>query len=192
MDENLRREIEMLEQGIRDQKAKLTELWRRLPDDKIGEYTFETHDGAQVSLAELFGSHNDLILVHNMGKGCRYCTLWADGFTGLTKHLENRAAFVVVSKDPPNVQREFYESRGWNFRMVSSHGSTFNRDLGFETEDGGQQPGVSTFRKDDAGHIVRTAYRYFGPGDDFCAVWPMLDMLKKGADGWEPQYKYDD
>ena len=40
-----------------------------------------------------------------MGRGCSYCTLWADGFNGLRHHFEDRAAFVVVSPDTPEQQK---------------------------------------------------------------------------------------
>jgi len=29
-----------------------------------------------------------------------------------------------------------------------------------------------------------------GPGDDFCSVWHLFNLLPEGPDGWEPQYKY--
>jgi predicted dithiol-disulfide oxidoreductase (DUF899 family) len=182
--------IQTLERKIRADKRHLATLRKAAPHPEVPDYVFKAHDGTEIRLSEMFGAHKDLILVHNMGRGCRYCTLWADGFTGLTKHLENRAAFVVVSKDRVDMQREFYRGRGWNFRMYSSHESTFNRDMGFETEKGGQMPGVSAFRKDESGKIHRTGYTLFGPGDDFCALWPMLDLLADGPNNWEPQYQY--
>jgi predicted dithiol-disulfide oxidoreductase (DUF899 family) len=182
--------VEALEKKILKEKRQLTDLRRSLSPEAASDYALRTHDGSEIRLSEMFGAHSDLILVHNMGKGCPYCTLWADGFTGLVKHLENRVGFVVVSKDEVATQREFYESRGWNFRMYSSHGTSFNRDMRFETESGKQQPGVSAFHKDADGRIFRTGYTYFGPGDDFCAIWPMLDLLKSGPAGWEPKFTY--
>ena len=38
----------------------------------------------------------DLIVIHNMGASCPYCTLWADGFNGIYDHLADRAAFVAL------------------------------------------------------------------------------------------------
>ena len=182
--------IVALEEKLLKEKQELAALRKQQPPEAVADYVFKAHDGSQIKLSEMFGAHKNLILIHNMGKGCRYCTLWADGFVGFKNHLENRAAFVVVSKDPFDIQRDFYNSRGWNFRMYSSHGTTFNRDVSFETETGGQMPGVSAFYKDESGRMFRTAYTYFGPGDDFCAVWPMLDLLKDGPAGWEPKYQY--
>jgi predicted dithiol-disulfide oxidoreductase (DUF899 family) len=180
----------MLDDTIREQKQNLVALRRKAKPEPVGAYTFTDHNGARVMLTELFGDKSDLLLIHNMGRHCAYCTLWADGLNGLTPHLENRAAFVVVSKDDPETQKSFYQSRGWTFRMVSSFGTTFNSDLGFEDATGHQMPGVSAFYKDAAGQVTRTGYAYFGPGDDFCALWPMLDLLEEGAAGWAPKFAY--
>jgi predicted dithiol-disulfide oxidoreductase (DUF899 family) len=55
--------------------------------------------------------------------------MWADGFTGTVPQLQDRAAFVVVSPDSPEIQQAFAQSRGWNFRMLSGQGSTFIKDM---------------------------------------------------------------
>lgn len=185
-----RAQIQELEKKVLEDKKKLVELRRKAPNEKVSDYTFVAHDGSEIKLSDMFGANQDLILVHNMGQSCSYCTLWADGFIGLTKHLENRAGFVVVSKDEYATQRSFYKSRGWNFKMYSSDGSTFNKDMGFEDDKGSQMPGISAFHKDENGTIWRTGSTWFGPEDDFCAVWPMLDLLKDGPNDWAPKFEY--
>jgi hypothetical protein len=30
----------------------------------------------------------------------------------------------------------------------------------------------------------------FGPGDDFCSVWHLLEQFKDGANKWQPQFDY--
>jgi predicted dithiol-disulfide oxidoreductase (DUF899 family) len=172
-------------------RKKLVELRSAQPAKEVTDYTLSTPDGSPVPLSEFFGDKNDLIVVHNMGKGCRYCTLWADGFNGIYRHLSDRAGFVVVSYDPPDVMKAFAESRDWQFAMASNHGSQFADDMGFVSDKGQPQPGVSTFHRDSKGVITRIAHGYFGPGDDFCALWHMFDMLKSGSDDWEPQYTYE-
>jgi predicted dithiol-disulfide oxidoreductase (DUF899 family) len=188
--EELQVQIADMEKNILEEKKKLTKLRKELQPEEVQEYTFTAHNGAKVTLSEMFGSHDDLIMVHNMGKSCPYCTLWADGFIGVVKHLENRAGFVVISKDDPKTQKEFYDSRGWNFKMYSSHDNTFNKDMKMEAEDGKQWPGISAFHKEKDGTIYRTGFTYFGPGDDFSAIWHMFDLLKGGPDGWQPKYTY--
>jgi predicted dithiol-disulfide oxidoreductase (DUF899 family) len=183
-------EIEALEQELLALKKRIVEAKQALPRRTVEDYTFSQPGGESVRLSELFGDKADLILVHNMGTGCPYCTLWADGFIGVLKHLENRAAFVVVSPDSPEVQQRFHDGRGWNFRMVSAKGTSFNKDMDFEGTDGSPYPGVTTFHREADGSIVRIASAPFGPGDDFCIVWPFLELLADGANEWEPKYKY--
>jgi predicted dithiol-disulfide oxidoreductase (DUF899 family) len=158
--------------------------------EPVQNYAFEATEGSRTMLSELFGDRKDLIIIHNMGWECAYCTLWADGFNGVLPHLESRAAFVVVSPDDPKTQRDFAASRGWKFRMVSCGANTFAEDMGFVRQPEGYWPGVSAFRKNKDGTIVRTGRAEIGPGDNFCAVWHLFDLLADGTDGWEPRYLY--
>ena len=186
----MQKEIEKIEQEIAEKKKQLADLRKKITPQPVQDYTFKDFNGNQIKLSDFFGDKEELILVHNMGKACAYCTLWADGFNGVQHHLDNRAAFVVISKDAPLVQKEFYESRGWKFRMYSSSETTFNKDMGFETEEGDQQPGVSVFTKDKSGTIFRHTQTYFGPGDNYCIAWGLFDLLPKSSNNWHPKYKY--
>ncbi len=187
-------EIDTIQTEIEAAKQRLIEARKRRPKEPVQDYTLKDAEGKEVLLSALFGEKDDLILVHNMGTGCRHCTLWADGFTGFTAHLSDRAAFVLCSPEKPEVMSRFASNRNWNFRLVSGYDSPFIKDMGFWKDDGqypGPWPGVSTFHRDPDGQIVRIAKAGFGPGDDFCAVWHFLDMLQDGSNGWEPQYSYD-
>jgi predicted dithiol-disulfide oxidoreductase (DUF899 family) len=156
---------------------------------EVKDFPLYTPKGKKVRLSDLFEGHDELIVIQNMGRSCPYCTLWADGFSGVAKHLENRAGFALVSPDEPSVLKKFAKSRGWEFTSYSSHGSEFKRHLGFEDADGNPKPGVSTFYR-EKGKIYNIANDSFGPGDVYCGVWPLLDLLKKGVNGWSPKYKY--
>ena len=145
-------EISKAEKEAMEAKEKLAKLRRRLPGLEVEDYTLLDAAGEKVALSSLFGEKDELILIHNMGKSCPYCTMWADGFNGVVKHLEDRAAFVVVSPDPPEEQTKFAASRGWTFGMLSAHDTSFAKDLGFQAKGGGYKPGVSVFRK---GHALR-------------------------------------
>lgn len=154
----------------------------------VEDYALATSEGT-VRLSELFGAKHDLIAIHNMGASCRYCTLWADGFNGIYAHLADRAAFVVATPDPPAGQRKFAESRGWRFPMVSHQGTSFAADMGYRSEKGGWLPGISVFRRDGK-RVLRVADTPLHPGDDYCALWHMFDMLPGGPGDWEPKFKY--
>ncbi|HEU4334312.1 MAG TPA: DUF899 family protein [Candidatus Eisenbacteria bacterium] len=184
----LLKEIERLEEELLQGAQRLAELKRGLPRLPVKDYVLAGPSGP-VSLSSLFGAKDDLIVIHNMGKGCRYCTLWADGFNGVWPHLADRAGFVVCSPDSVETQKTFAESRGWTFPMVSGHGSSFIEDMGFRSEKS-WRPGVSTFHRSGDGAIERVASAEFGPYDPFCGVWHLIALLDEGEKGWEPKYAY--
>jgi hypothetical protein len=60
-----------------------------------------------------------------------------------------------------------------------------------EREPGRVIPGASAFRKREDGAIERVGRAAeFGPGDDYCPVWHLLDLVEGGAGSWEPKYAY--
>ena len=163
-------------------------LKSEIEPEEVDDWEFQTVDGP-VELSDLFQGGDELIMIHNMGRNCSYCTLWGDGFNGVYEHLANRAAFVVCSPDSPADQKAFAESRGWRFPMVSHQGTTFAQAMGFHSQEQGFMPGVSVFQR-RVDRIFRVADTWFGPDDDFCAVWHLFDLLPEGANGWHPKYKY--
>jgi predicted dithiol-disulfide oxidoreductase (DUF899 family) len=178
--------------GYRKQIAEIREKMRAVQasaePQAVQDYELATTNGP-VRLSALFGHKDDLIVIHNMGASCPYCTLWADGYSGIYPHLASRAAFVVASPDPPASQQKFAAGRGWRFPMVSHHGSSFAADMGYRSESGGWRPGVSVFRR-DGGRILRVADTGFDVGDDFCALWHLFYLLPGGAGGWTPKFSY--
>jgi predicted dithiol-disulfide oxidoreductase (DUF899 family) len=96
---------------------------------------------------------------------------------------------VVTSPNDPETQRRFAMDRGWNFRMYSTKGTSFKKDMGFEPKPGEFWPGVSVFRKDDNGDIFHVSKAIFGPGDPYCGLWHLLDLLPEEKE-WNPDYFY--
>ncbi len=166
-----------LETQLFELHKNLAEKRKELTPKDVTDYEFKNNNGSAVKLSELFGKNEHLILIHNMGSSCPYCTMWADGINGIYQHLETKAAFVLNSPDSPADQAEFAEKNGWKFDIVSSESNSFNKDLGFESDEGNPQPGVSTFTKDTEGKIRLIAQSYFGPGDPFCSIWHFFDLL---------------
>ena len=180
-------EIAAVERRIGELTAELNALRRQNPPTPVPDYAFQTLDG-ETSLSQLFGEREQLLVVHNMGQGCRYCTLWADGFNGLLAHLESVLSVVLVSKDAPAVQRRFAHSRGWRFRMVSHGGGAYIQEQGVFGE-AENYPGAVVYERQGA-TILRKNACVFGPGDLYCAVWPFLGMAGLDGDDWTPQYNY--
>jgi predicted dithiol-disulfide oxidoreductase (DUF899 family) len=184
----IEQQIYQLEMDLFTQKQKITELRKKLPPVEVQDYFFRDRNGKKVKLSEMFGKKTELMVIHNMGKSCPYCTLWADECNGIIGHLENRVPFAVVSPDDYRVMAKFTSGRKWKFRIYSSKGNSFKKDTGFEDE-GSPMPGVSVFVRKD-GKIYHHSKSYFGPGDNFCALWHYLNLLPDGANGWEPRYSY--
>lgn len=187
--EDIDKRIEDEYKRMFEARERIVGLRKERPPEPVNDYEFRTLDGP-IRLSELFGSEHDLLVVHNMGRSCPMCTLWADGFNGVVRHLENRTAFVVSSPDEPAVQREFAESRGWRFRMVSTAGSTFARDMGYEDEKGQPWPGVSAFQRTADGAPARVGHTGFGPFDDFSPMFNLMTLFPEGQNGWWPKLEY--
>lgn len=186
MDESATK-IAELEQRIGGLIDELRTLRKASVGQPVANYTLATIDG-ETTLRDLFGRRDKLLVIHNMGQGCRYCTVWADGFNGLLPHLENALAVALVSKDPPPEQRAFANSRGWRFRMASHGGGAYIQEqcVWHEAE---RDAGVVVYERDgDA--IYRKNACMFGPGDLYCALWPLLGMAGLGSGDWTPQYSY--
>ena len=176
-----------LEQRIGELIAELNALRKTNPGTSVPNYTFETLTG-QVTLLELFGGKDKLLAIHNMGQGCRYCTLWADGFNGLLPHLESVLSVVLLSKDAPDVQRRFANARGWRFRLVSHGGGAYISDQ--SVCDGDDNfPGAVVYER-DCDTILRKNTCVFGPGDLYCAMWSLLGLAGLDDEDWTPQFSY--
>ncbi len=188
--------------ALRDRRDRITALREemralqaRIEPQELQDYVLTGWSGP-VRLSELFGDKPDLILIHNMGVGCTSCTMWADGFNGVYDHLAARAAFVVTSPNPVEVQKRFAASRGWRFPMISYEGSRLAEDLGYreggdpiDVKLGGWNPGVSVLRR-EGGRILRLSDAEFGPGDDFCVVYHLFDLAPGYDLTWAPRHSY--
>lgn len=177
--------------AITRQMHELGQELRRLQRDAAGsqvpDYSFNTFDG-EVTLGDLFGGHDKLLAIHNMGQACRYCTLWADGINGLLPHLESAMAVVLLSKDDPATQRRFANSRGWRFRLASHGGGDYIRE---QTVLAGEDnmPGVVAYELRD-GKVYRKNAAAFGPGDQYCSLWNFIALAGLDDAGFTPQFSY--
>ncbi len=180
-------EIREIEQQIYKLNTKLTSLRRDNPGEKIPDYSFKTLDG-ETTLLDLFGKNDKLLMIHNMGQGCRYCMLWADGFNGFVPHLESAMSLALVSKDDPELQRRYANSRGWRFQLASHGGGKYIQEQTV-TEGQGNAPGAVLYERvgDD---IYRKNSTEFGPGDIYCSMWGLLGLAGMSEEDWTPQYNY--
>lgn len=186
--EQAQQKLKSLKAEFEKLRGEIVSVRRAAEPQEMKDFEFTRADGSKAKWADLFGGKNDLILIHNMGRGCSYCTLWADGFNGVYKHLASRAAFAIATPDKPEAQAEFAVSRGWQFPMITYRGTSLAEDTGYGG-DGGFMPGVSVFQR-KGGKVVRVSDTSFEPGDLYCSVWHLLDLIPEGARGWGPKFNY--
>jgi predicted dithiol-disulfide oxidoreductase (DUF899 family) len=181
------REIQSTEKQISELITKLENLRRDSLPVPVKDYSFKNLEG-EVRLSELFGDKDVLFMIHNMGQGCRYCTLWADGINAFLPHFEDQFAVVLVSKDDPNLRRQFANSRQWRFRLASHGGGEYIREQSIATGEG-NMPGVVCYTRKGK-EIYRKNTAQFGPGDLFCSMWHFLALAGINESSWTPQFNY--
>jgi len=204
----IRDELLEAELALRDQREHVADLRRSLPlDTPTDDETFEEIvDGVRVpvKLSELFTDPSKpLVIMHFMYGGaqthpCPMCTMFADGYDGAVPHIEQSANFAVLVAGDVGDFSHYARERGWSrLRAVSTKDSSIKRDLGFETPDGGQIPGVSVYHKDGQGRLVhfysQSAFvpdRGFRMMDLLSPVWHFLDLTPGGRGDFMPGKSY--
>lgn len=160
-------------------------------------------DSAVVTLLDLFGDHNELIIYHLMfhpddDEACPMCSSIVDGFTGIAKHLNNRCALAIAAKAPINKVRAWGRYRGWHgLRLISSSNNSFTTDFGTEGSKGAQIPAVSVFTR--TGSTIHHRYTQSadfadstnGGVDQIWPIWHLVDLLPSGRTDWLPDGKYN-
>ena len=180
-------DAEKLEMEIMEKAQALAALRQAEQGAEVEDYTFETNNG-EIRLSDLFAGAERLLMIHNMGQGCRYCTLWADGINGVLDHLEDAMAVVLVSKDPPELQRRMALDRGWKFRTASHGGGDYMAEQCAMGEHA-NMPGAAVYQR-QGGKIMRRGRTGFGPGDLYSPMWHFLSLAGIGMSDWTPQFYY--
>ncbi len=133
---------------------------------------------------------------------CPSCTALLDQLDGAAEHAAQRVNLAVVAKAPIERVLMFAAERGWRrLRMLSSAGTTYNRDYLAEAPDGDQQPMLNVFHRD--GETIRHFWGselFFAsadPGQDPRHVgtveplWNLFDLTPEGrGTDWYEQFGY--
>ena len=146
------------------------------------DYIFQTEGAggglAEVRLSELFTPGKDSLVIYSMmfprapdddspgpatgqtallplAQGpCPSCTAFLDQLDGAAGHACQRINLAVAGKAPIGRILTFAAERGWRrLRLLSSAGTTYNRDYLAETAVGEQQPMLNVFHRD--GNTIR-------------------------------------
>lgn len=199
-----RQELLAKEKEFTRQRDELARQRLELPWVKVDkEYSFDTIEGKK-TLDELFGNNRQLIIYHFMfapgwEEGCDGCSFIADHVDSARQHFEHHdVSFAAVSRAPLADFLPFKKRMGWTFNWVSSAGTDFNYDFGasFKREDldagpvfynfkdqklrSEDQPGATSFYKDDDGTIYRTYSTYERGGDLLIGAYNWLDIAPLG------------
>jgi len=181
---------------------------------------------AEVRLSELFAPGKDSLVIYSMmfprapgddrpgpaggqtallplAQGpCPSCTAFLDQLDGAAEHAAPHINLAVAGKAPIERVLTFAAERGWrHLRMLSSAGTTYNRDYLAETPDGEQQPMLNVFHRD-----AETISHFWGselfyapadPGQDprhvgtLEPVWNLYDLTPEGrGTDWDEQLSY--
>jgi predicted dithiol-disulfide oxidoreductase (DUF899 family) len=208
-----RRALLAKEKELTHQKDELAHLRRELPWIKVEKkYVFDSLQG-KVTLGELFGRCNQLIVYHFMfhpdwKEGCPSCSFLMDHIDGAIPHLAARDTSLALVSRAPSAKIEAFKKRmGCHFKWVSSFGSDFNYDyqVSFTPEQHAkgkvdynyrmeefpseEAPGLSVFYKDhETGDVFHTYSTYARGLDPLVGTYTLLDMVPKGRD--EDKYSF--
>jgi predicted dithiol-disulfide oxidoreductase (DUF899 family) len=211
----LRAELLEAEIALKEQRERVAALRRQLPlCTAVEDYVLQ--EGPQdlmadepvrdVRLSELFERPElPLVLVHFMFGGqqtepCPMCTLWADGYDGIVPHLGQRMNLAVLVAGDLASFRRYARERGWrHLRLLSAGTSSLKRDLGMESDEGRQDPGVSVFTLNEEAGVRHfyTGGAFLGNGhfrgmDLLSPAWNFLDLTPAGRGDWMPAKSYPD
>jgi predicted dithiol-disulfide oxidoreductase (DUF899 family) len=210
-----REELRLAEIELMEHQERVAAMRRALPHGAVIE-DYEFLEGpvdlgagdnpmSTVKLNELFTAvERPLVIYHMMygkkqKKPCPMCTMWVDGFNGISQHLAQNIDFAIVMAADLKAMRDHARSRGWyGLRLLSAEGNTFKFDLGSEDAEGAQDSTLSVFVKDKKG-VVRhfySAHPRMSPQikergiDLLTPVWDLMDLTPRGRREWYPSLVY--
>jgi predicted dithiol-disulfide oxidoreductase (DUF899 family) len=181
---------------------------------------------AEVRLSELFAHGKDSLVIYSLmfprasdddspgpasgqtallplSEGpCPSCTAFLDALDGAAEDASQQVNLAAAGKAPIERILTFGAERGWrHLRLLSTAGTTYNRDYLAETPDGEQQPMLNVFHRD--GDTIRhfwgseLFYAPVDPGQDQRHVgtleplWNLFDLTPEGRPpDWYEQLSY--
>jgi predicted dithiol-disulfide oxidoreductase (DUF899 family) len=192
---------------LRRQAERVASLRRDLPPggEVRGDYHFVAEDGSDVSLADLFGEHETLIIYSYMfgpqrEAPCPMCTSFMGGFDHKIADIRQRVAIAFTARSPIQRLKDAKASRGWNdLPVYSDERGDYTRD--YVSAEDADMPAYNVFSRRDG--VIR---HFWGdeitmdmadPGQDprgaveMDPLWLLLDTSPegRGAD-WYPSLEY--
>jgi predicted dithiol-disulfide oxidoreductase (DUF899 family) len=192
---------------LRRQMERVAEIRRNLPTGGAvpADYRFVAEDGNEVTLAELFGEHDTLVVYSYMfgpqrAAPCPMCTSFMGGLDHKIADIRQRVAIAFTARSPIDRLIAAKADRGWRDLPVYSDASgEYTR--AYVSADDGDAPAYNVFTRRD-GTIRHFWSEEIGmemadPGQDprgaveMDPLWLLLDTVPDGRGGdWHPSLSY--
>jgi predicted dithiol-disulfide oxidoreductase (DUF899 family) len=202
-----RQELLIEEIELRRRAERVASLRRGLPlgGEVPDDYHFVGEDGSDVSLADLFGEHETLIIYSYMfgpqrEAPCPMCTSLMGGFDHKIADIRQRAAIAFTARSPIDRLTAAKASRGWSDLPVYSDTSG-EYTKAYVSADDADMPGYNVFSRRDG--VIRHFWSdeitgdMADPGQDprgaveMDPLWLLLDTVPEGrGTDWHPSLTY--
>lgn len=199
---------------VRRHVGRLAAQLRELPPGPVIEedFRFADENGAIISLAELFGGHDTLVIYHwmygpNRERPCPMCTNLLGPLDANAADIEQRVALAIVGRSTVERQLAFAQERGWrHLRLFQARGDDFSLRIGgLDPENGWEMPVLLVLKRegDDEDAVIRLHWMgemtldMADPGEDargavdLAPLWNVLDLTPEGrGSDWYPKLGY--
>ena len=192
---------------LRRQVERVAAMRRELPPggEVTGDYRFTAEDGGVVTLAELFGDHDTLVVYSYMfgpqrEAPCPMCTSMMGSFDHKISDIQQQVSVAFTARSSIDRMIAAKQARGWKDLPIFSDGDgQFTRD--YVSADDADMPAYNVFTRRD-GTIRHFWSEEIGfdmadPGQDprsaveMDSMWLLLDTTPNGRGGdWHPSLKY--
>lgn len=197
--ESARRQLCSAEIDLREHTERVAELRRAMPAGPlVKDYEF-LDDSGRVKLSELFADDKPFLVMYHVmywpddDEFCPMCSMWADSWNGVARHVEQRANIVLASLAPLEKLQSWAAQRGWDrIRVLADVDDSLARDAGAQYAEGKPASTVLVFERTAGG--VRHRYTGHPEFDDdswrgidpLCNTWSIMDLLPSGRGEWHP------
>lgn len=170
-------------------------------------YRFVAEGGRTVTLADLFGGKQSLVVYSYMfgpqrERPCPMCTSLLGAWNGEARDIQQRVGLAVIARSPIEKLVAFKQERGWrDLPLYSDPSGEFSRDYHAIAPDGSDFPAFNVFTKRD-GQIRHfwsgeMGFEQADPGQDprgapdLMPIWTILDSVPEGrGTDWYPKLDY--
>ena len=169
------------------------------------DYRFVAEDGAEVTLSELFGDHDTLIIYSYMfgpqrDAPCPMCTSFMGSLDHKIADIRQRVAIAFTARSPIERLIDAKKARGWtDLPVYSDERGDYTR--AYVSQEDGDMPAYNVFMRRDG--VIRhywgdeITFEMADPGQDPRGaiepdpLWLLLDTTPGGrGTDWYPQLTY--